>query len=270
MDTVSSTHEEEPNVVQNDGLCEGAGGYDISLVKATMYLTQFKTKALSKALKQGERNTSVLTLLIKKTKNVYQELAKYINDPQVVDVLIKAGANVSKQPILLIFACTEGAEATVELLLDAGAEPTSQALHGAITQNNIDIVQLLISKNVPITDAIWTNVVDSGNLLLLSLLIPHVTNERLIDLLKSSIGNDKSHKTVLTVIQSAFQNRVDVLSELLKILYLSDSADNEVYRPIFQLSRALSDEDMLQIEEKYAADEKSMSKVVKLLHRYRK
>ena len=233
-------------------------------VKVSMYLAQYKGKALAKALKHGVRDTNVLSQLVKKNRQVGTVLAKYVKNADVIKTLVDSGVNLKSNPALLVYAAHEGAEDTIEVLLDAGMEPSSQALHVAISEGHLDSVQLFVSKGVKITDNVWKTVLNSGNMDLLSLLIPAATDDRLTSLLNSSIEKDH-HKIVSSILFGTATNHMKIAGQLLVMFFTSPKAQDKVYRKVYRLHNSLTDEDMAEIEAKAKSPE-----VVKLLKRYRK
>ena len=253
----------EPLHVKDDDI--KVSGDEPDDVKISMYLSQYKGKALAKALKHGVRDVNVLSQLVKNNKQqVGTVLGKYVNNGDVIQTLIDSGVDLKYHPALLVYAAHEGAEDTIEVLLNAGMEPTSQALHVAISENHLDSVQLFVKKGVTITDSIWKTVLNLGNMDLMSLIIPVATDGRLVDLLNSALDKGDG-KVVSTLLFGTATNNMKIASRLLVTFFTSSSADDKKYRKIYRLEKCLSDEDVSEIEKKSTSGE-----VLKLLKRYRK
>ncbi len=253
---VSESHQPDTDVEPED-------------VKVSMLIEQFKTKALQKALKQGCRDVRVLSQLIKKApgSKVNSALALHIKDPIAIDALIKSGADVNKVPDLLTYAANEGADDTIEVLLNAGVEPTGKALHAAILENHLDIVQMLVQMKVQISDALWKRVLtesrDKKDLRLLSLLLPIAGDTRLLELLSKSLDTLDT-KMVLMILRTVSAQRMDITSNLFKLFCLNTHATDEAYRLIWsQLQWSMTENDKQEVLEK------GHPAIVKILKRYK-
>lgn len=190
-----------------------SGQEDDVSVTAKMYLTQYKGKALAKALKNGCRDVRVLSALMKNQavhRRVPTVLSVYVGDPTVISCLIEAGANVRfDDDALLVFAANEGFEESIEVLLSAGCVASSKALAVAVAKKHVDIVERLTSADAKMTDRLWKSVVKRAD-----------ESEEGIDILQLL-----SHQASGAQVQSAMKEliasgKIDSIAALVSIVWL--------------------------------------------------
>jgi len=167
-------------------------------VTAEMYLTQFKGKALAKAIKNGVTDPKVFAALMenqavkRKLSNV---LAQNVRNPHVIEKLMEAGADVRfDNDALLVYASNEGFKETVDTLLKSGSKPTNRALTVAVANNHVDVVRSLVEVgNLTLTDRVWRAVLEhsDANNEMLRVLCPMARDDQLFDAFKAARENNQ-------------------------------------------------------------------------------
>ena len=194
----SPAAEAQPTDTHVDGETDEQCEDDVHIT-AKMLLTQYKGKALAKALKQGIRDPRVFSALMKNqavSRRMSGVLASYLHDPDAIARLIQAGANVHfNEESLLVFAANAGHDATVEVLLNAGAVPTTKSLAVSVAKNHIEIVEQLLSAGATLTDQIWKKVVSnaagSDDVDILQSLAPHASDAQVQAAVRDFLAKDK-------------------------------------------------------------------------------
>ena len=144
-------------------------------------------------------------------------LAAYYGYPVIVEDLIKAGADINAKNndhTVLEFACSRNSPNldVVELLLEAGAEVTDEALMSAIRSNYVKIVRALLQAGADVN-------AQEGDPLRLACNVPYNGHEMMELLLQAGAdvnAKNKSGYTALMEVSGSVRSNVDKVKLLLE------------------------------------------------------